>query len=450
LHGATELLRTAFVINGFGTLELIASLVARGDYMARRGFFAELQHQAAVAAREAERRQNAAIREHNAAVRRAEQARKAQERAAAAYARASEADRKRFEREAAAAKVAARQAEVEEMNANLVMKYEEIDGLLEATLAVDDYVDLEEFRIEVEHPPFDRSDLETPVPAPPPIPDPPEPVLTAVEEPKGLFGKKKKLAEAQATAQAEYETARENWRRELEELPQKRKAAADRHDRSEAHRVEVLQKERARYDAECAAREAEAAQNNAAVDALIANLGYGDPGAVQEYVSIVLSNSVYPEHFPVEHSATFEPSTAELHLRALVPGPDKVPDVKSYKYTKASDEITPVSLTQKACKDRYASAVNQVALRSLHEVFEADRRGIIRSISLEVGTETIDPATGKETYVPFVAAAVARDTFTDFDLSAVVPSATLERLGAAVSKNPYALTPIAAGGVRRA
>jgi len=41
--------------------------------------------------------------------------------------------------------------------------------------------------------------------------------------------------------------------------------------------------------------------------------------------------------------------------------------------------------------------VHQVALRSFHEVFEADRRGLIRSISLEVGTETIDPATGVET-----------------------------------------------------
>ena len=75
---------------------------------------------------------------------------------------------------------------------------------------------------------------------------------------------------------------------------------------------------------------------------------------------------------------------------------------------------------------------------------------MIKSISLELGTETISPATGQPTYVPFVAVAASREEFENLDLSAVVPAATLEHLGAAVSKNPYALTPITAAGVRRA
>ena len=424
---------------------------AQGDApVAKRGFFAEIQHQQRVAAREAERRQNAAIREHNAAVRRTEQARKAQLRAAAASARATEAERKRLEKEAAAAHLAAMQAEVDQRNAELAVVYEEIDGLLDATLDVDDYVDLEQLRRTAEHPGFDRQDLETPVPEPQPIPDPVEPVLAAVDPPKALFGKKKKLAEAQAAAEAEYAAAHENWRQKVEELPATRQAAAAHHAQQESGRQEALARERARYADECAAREAEVQEHNSALDELIANLGYGSVDAVQEYVSIVLSNSVYPEDFAVQHTANFEPATAELRLRALLPGPDKVPEIKAYKYAKSSDEITATPLTQKAAKERYASAVHKVALRSMHEVFEADRRGLIKTISLEVGTETIDPATGRETYVPFVAVAVARDTFLEFDLSAVVPAATLDRLGAAVSKNPHGLVPISAGGVRHA
>ena len=164
-----------------------------------------------------------------------------------------------------------------------------------------------------------------------------------------------------------------------------------------------LRLERARYAAECAAREAAAAEHNQALDTLNANLGYGAADAVEEYVSLVFANSAYPAHFPVEHDFEFDPTTAELRLRVLVPGPDKVPATSAYKYAKSSDEITSTSLSQKACKDRYADAVHQVALRSMHEVFEADRRGLIKTISLEVGTETIDPATGREAYVPFVA-----------------------------------------------
>jgi restriction system protein len=123
--------------------------------------------------------------------------------------------------------------------------------------------------------------------------------------------------------------------------------------------------------------------------------------------------------------------------------------MKAYKYAKAADDITETELPQKATKDRYAGAVNQVALRSLHEVFEADRRGLIQSIALQVGTETIDPATGVETYVPFVAVGADRSTFTAFDLAAVVPAATLAHLGAAVSKNPLGLVRADVSGIRR-
>lgn len=153
----------------------------------------------------------------------------------------------------------------------------------------------------------------------------------------------------------------------------RRATVADTYARQEAERLEDLAQERARYDKECAAREAEVSEHNAALDGLITNLGYGTVDAVQEYISLVLSNSVYPTPFQVEHTATFEPSTAELRLRALVPGPGDVPDIKRYQYTKSSDEITTTSLSQKASKDRYAGAVHQVALRSLHEIFEAPR-----------------------------------------------------------------------------
>jgi restriction system protein len=419
--------------------------------VARRGFFAELQHQARVAAREAEREERAAERAHKAAVRQAEQARKAEQRAQAQLARAAEADRKRLAKQAREAHIAAMGAEVERRNLELASIYEEIDSLLAATLDVDDYVDLDTLRATVDHPPFERTDLETPVAAPDPIPDMLEPVGTPPAPPKGiraLFGKKKH-AEAVAEAEEAHAEAIAAWREEQAQLPLRRKAAADEHLRAEAHRVAALEAERARYAAECSAREAEAAEHNKTVDELVANLGYGTVDAVQEYVSIVLSNSVYPPHFPAAHKFAFDAATAELRLHVLVPGPDTVPQIKAYKYRKSSDEITETSLSQKACKDRYSGAVHEVALRSLHEVFEADRRGLIKTISLEVGTETIDPATGRETYVPFVATGAERDSFLEYDLSGVVPAATLADLGAALSKNPFGLLAADAAGIRR-
>ncbi|MEV6197548.1 hypothetical protein AB0M19_34735 [Streptomyces sp. NPDC051920] len=106
---------------------------------------------------------------------------------------------------------------------------------------------------------------------------------------------------------------------------------------------------------------------------------------------------------------------------------------------KTKDEITATRLPVREQKERYANAVWQVAVRSLHEVFEADRAGKIHSIALTVGVNTIDPATGRPATVPLAVVAADRETFSGFDLARVVPQATLERFGAALSKSPFDL-----------
>ncbi len=421
--------------------------------MARGGFFAGLQRAARIAARENERRARQSARDHVALTRRVEQTRKAESRARTQLAKSDAADRKLREREAQEAHVEARLAEVEERNQQLAELYEDIDTLLEATLSRDDHVDLNTLRVVVTHPPFDRMDLEAPTPEPAPILDPPEPVLSLPEAPGGLlsslFGKNKH-AEAVHDARLTHERALTEWEARCRRADERRQTAKHQHAEAEEKRATLLEQERARFAKECTQREADAAVRNRELDELIANLGYGTADAVQEYVSIVLSNSVYPEQFPVTHEFEFDQAAAELRLRVLVPGPSDVSDIKTHKYSKASDEITSTTLSQKECRERFASAVHQVALRSFHEVFESDRRGLIQTISIEVGANTVDPATGARIYVPFVIAAAERQAFLAFDLSAVVPALTLGHLGAAISKNPFGLVSAERAGVRRA
>jgi len=343
--------------------------------MARRGFFAELQHQSRVAARERERAKRESVRNHVAAVRQAEQAKKASERAQTQLAKAADSERKRLEREAREAHVAAMEAEVIEQNGKLEQIYEEIGSLLASTLEVDDYIDLRSLRVEVTQQPFDRTDLEAPIPQPNHIPDPREPFLVLPKPPSGLtsfFGKnRKKYAEAVANARRAHEQALMEWRAACRDVLARRQKAEEVRARDEARRLDALRSERERYANECAARESEAAERNRRLDELITNLGYGTADAIQEYVSIVLSNSVYPDHFQVAHQFEFDSATAELRLRVLVPGPREICEIKSYKYTKATDEIASTSLSQRECRDRYAGAIHQAALRSFHEVFES-------------------------------------------------------------------------------
>lgn len=403
-----------------------------------------MQHQQ----RLAEARAKAASRAQTAASAQMQRARAAQERAAARLERASEAERKQIEREVREAHVASRLAEVDELNEELAAEYAEIDGLLAATLSVDDYVDLEALKKTVVHAPFARMELKVPRAAPAPIPVPEQPRLQEPEAPKGLFGKKKKLEDAQQQARAEHQSALQQWEEYRAGIPAREAELARQHAALERTRLDMLDAEQERYDAAMIRQKNEVAEHNAAIDALIAGLGYGATEAVQEYIGIVLANSIYPESFEVEHEAVFDPETAELRLQVIVPAPDTIRTVKSFRYVKANDEIAETQLSKKDANDRYAGALHQVALRSLHEIFEADRRGLIQAISLQLGPHAKDPATGRNKFMPLIAVTSPRDKFMEFDLSSVVPSATLQHLGAAVSKTPAALTVVDVAGVR--
>lgn len=337
-------------------------------------------------------------RANSAAQRQAEQARKQSERAQAQLARASAAEQKTAEREAKRLHEEARLAEVASLNAQLVENYDEIDSILSATLAVDDFVELELLRVVAEHPPFSPSNLEVPAPPPLPISAPPEPVFVEPVAPKGLggmFGGNKKHAEAVAAAHATFAAEHQAWQAEAAAVPARQLQQMHERDAAEQQRIARLEQARAEYQRESEARDAAAAEANQKLNELIAGLRGGADSAIQEYVGIVLSNSVYPEVFPVEHDFEFDSELKEMQLTVLVPPPDALPSEKEYKYIKAKDEITATALPRKDLKERYSDAVYQSALRALHEIFEADQAGHINTIALTVATEGIDPATGR-------------------------------------------------------
>ncbi|MCX4429648.1 hypothetical protein [Streptomyces mirabilis] len=409
----------------------------------RRGFFAELNYQAQQAEKRRRQQEAATHRVHVAALREAERALKAHQRAQAAAVRASAAEKKAAEREAARLLVESRLAEVESRNADLASELADIDGLLAWTLDVDDYVDLETLKIsQVEHPPFEPGGLATPAAV---VTEPefgPEPVYQEPAVPTGLsavLGGKKRHQQAVERARAAFEEAHGDWEHARDALHQRYTEAVARREKKEAKRVAQLAAAEEKYRQECETREAEASARNAELSKLINDLAFDVESAIEEYVGIVLSNSVYPEVFPVEHDHAFRLASRELTLTVSVPDPSTVPSAKSYRYVKTKDEIASSSLPVREQKERYANAVWQVAVRSLHEVFEADRAGKIHSIALTVGVNTIDPATGRPATVPLVVVAADRETFNGFDLARVVPQATLQHLGAALSKSPFDL-----------
>jgi restriction system protein len=412
--------------------------------MAKRGFFSELQYQSQQAAKRQAAAHQKAVREQQAAQRRAQKEANDSERARLHRQKATAAEQKAAEKEALRLHVEDMTAQAAELNAMLHSESAEIDGILDAALSSDAFIDLEALRTKVEHPPFNPQGLDHPTPQPTLAVAPPEPQFAEPPAPKGLggvFGKKHHVEEV-AKARVDFDAAHAAWQQEAAKVPGLQLAQMQEHQRLESEREQRLAASRSAYDAECGERQREVDEANAKVDKLIADLEAHDEAAVHDYVAMVLGHSVYPDHFPVIHDFEFSPELKEVSLTVSLPGPSTLSGIKEYKYNKAKDEIVASNLTAMQVKDRYANAVYSVALRTLHEIFKTDRYGHIQTIALAVDTEDLDPATGVTKRVPLVAVGTSRESFLEIELANVVPLATLQHLKAQVSKNPAGLVAI--------
>lgn len=281
----------------------------------RRGFFAEMQYQAAKAQKERARQAAAAERER---VRLEREMHRAQAAAAVARERMTRASAQaaaQAEREAKRLHVEAQQTKVESLNADLREELAAIDTVLESTLAVDDYVDLEKLRRVAQHPPFQSAHL-APTPPPPPIVVPPEPFFRPPTAPEGfsaVFAKKKHAA-AVAAAQTQFQQAHAAWRTVASQIPQQQQFAAAQHQAAESERLRKLAGDRKQYDAECDERQRVVDEENQRLDDLIAHLAAGESEAVDEYIGIVFGNSIY---LP---GGDRRPQRRRLLLRRRAPG----------------------------------------------------------------------------------------------------------------------------------
>jgi restriction system protein len=104
-------------------------------------------------------------------------------------------------------------------------------------------------------------------------------------------------------------------------------------------RLEAEQAARAEYERLMRAHVAAARQyeedraaRSAEVERFKREYEAGDAEAVEKYVSLVLSNSAYPEGFPREFSAQYLPEEQTVVADIELPSPEAVPRVVEYKY----------------------------------------------------------------------------------------------------------------------
>lgn len=367
----------------------------------RRGVLATYVQLQREADRERERRAHAVARSQREAGR-----------AAAADRRAAVQDQKLRERLYAED----RTREAAEDTAQIARRVEVLQGVLAATLSVDDYLDLETLKRAPAFAVFDPHAVASP-------PTPPRESDYTVEGPSALgrvFAGSKHAARAEQR-QVEYQRA-------LQEF----EAAAQRHEKR-------IEQARRQHDDDIARQVQEHREQVEQVTQLQRGLVARQPEAVVRYLDLVLEAAEYPEGFPHEWHLAYAQASGHLAIEYEFPPADVLPAEKAYRYVKAGDTITSSSRPLTQVRSLYADVLRQTTLRIVHEVLEADRAGAIQTVVFNGYVDSIDPATGRSVHPCLVALATSRQRFLEMDLARVDPVACLAHLETRVTADPIKL-----------
>jgi restriction system protein len=125
-----------------------------------------------------------------------------------------------------------------------------------------------------------------------------------------------------------------------------------------------------------------------------------------------------------------------------LPKSDVVPKVAEYRYVKTRDEVEEKERKTAEMKDIYQDVVAAIALRTIHEVFEADQGNHIAVVAFNGLVRDVDRATGKDIRPCLISVRVTKERFCELDLSRVGKRACLRNLGAQVSPQPTELVAV--------
>lgn len=166
-------------------------------------------------------------------------------------------------------------------------------------------------------------------------------------------------------------------------------------------------------------------------------------GAITDYCEMVLTNSEYPEYFPQEWDLDYQEESKILIVDYSLPALESLPMVKTIKYIISRDEFTETKLSIPALNTLYDSVLYQVALRTIHELYESDVVNAIDSIVFNGWVDSIDRATGHNVNACIMSLQVSKDEFLAINLEKVDPKASFKQLKGVASSKLHGLSPVA-------
>ncbi len=165
--------------------------------------------------------------------------------------------------------------------------------------------------------------------------------------------------------------------------------------------------------------------------------------AITQYSKLVLQRSNYPEYFPKSFELNYNPDSKIMIVDYQLPAPADIPTLSEVKYVQSNDGFTEKHINESIRNKLYDNLLYQIALRTIHELYEADVINALQSIVFNGFVDSLDPATGQRAYSCVFSVQANREEFLEINLGCVHPKACFRKLKGVGSSKLHSLTPVA-------
>ncbi|MCP6727521.1 MAG: restriction endonuclease [Patescibacteria group bacterium] len=181
---------------------------------------------------------------------------------------------------------------------------------------------------------------------------------------------------------------------------------------------------------------------NQGIELLKEKYRQNDPTATIEYCEMVLNNSQCPESFPRNFEFDYNPETKILIVEYSLPPIECFPTLKEVKYLVSKKELKETYISESELNKMFDSTMYKIALRTLHELFEADKSNALQAISFNGWINSINKATGIRENTCILSILAKKEEFMELDLANVDPKLCFKNLKGVGSSKLSGITPI--------
>lgn len=194
-------------------------------------------------------------------------------------------------------------------------------------------------------------------------------------------------------------------------------------------------------------------ENDNIVDSNILTDNYlqKNAAAVIQYFEMVLlcyqNDAQYPDTFPIDFDLHYNPDNKILIVDYSLPAPDDLPKLIEIRYIAKKNELfKEIFLSEAQISKKYDTTVYRVTLRTLHELFKADKAETLDAIIINGWVNSINIATGKKVNNCIVTVQAKKTEFNEIELSNIDPKTCfkyLKGIGSSRLSGITAVKPIA-------